>query len=177
VSFAVSHMSAIIRMRHIFGLLGFVGFLLCAWFTYQYGLGARDSASRAYTLWLSGGSAPGQVQAASRQNGLWLLAVAASVLLVVLFLSACLYSRRRAVLRKGIGLMLLGGSCFPFSFAFTILSPVLNTGGKLAVTSWSAGGLTLQGWQMYAGAGLFAVAAFSMVAGGTYLIFWDSSDD
>jgi hypothetical protein len=170
-------MSAIIKLRHAFGLLGFVGFLLCGWFAYQCGLGARDSASHAYTLWMNGGSFPGQVQAASRQNGIWLLAVAASVLLAVLFLSACLYSRRRAVLRKGTGLMLLGGSCFPFSFAFTILSPVLNTGSRLAVTSWSAGGITLKGWQMYAGAGLFALATFSMVAGGAYFILWDSNDD
>ena len=103
--------------------------------------------------------------------------MAASLLLAVLFLSACLYARRRAVLRKGIGLMLLGGSCLPFSFAFTILSPVLNTGSRLAVTSWSAGGMTLKGWQMYAGAGLFALATFSMVAGGTYFILWDSNDD
>jgi hypothetical protein len=174
-------MSAIIKMKQVFGLLGFIGFLLCAWFAYQCGLGARASASRAYTLWLNVGTGPGQVQAASRQNGLWLLAMAASVLLAVLFLSACLYSRRRAVLRKGIGLMLLAGSCAPFGFAFTILSPLLNIGGTLtpgaSVSSWSSGGITLQGWQMYAGVLLFALAALSMIVGGAYLLLSPPRDD
>ena len=177
----VSRMSAIIKLKQVYGFLGFVGFLLCAWFAYQCRLGARDSASRAYTLWLNGGSATGQVQAASRLNGLWLLAMAASVLLAVLFLSVCLYSKRGAILRKGIGLMLLAGSCAPFGFAFTILAPLLNIGGGLApgasVTSWNSGGITLQGWQMYGGVLLFALVALSMIAGGAYLLLSPAKDD
>jgi hypothetical protein len=171
-------MSAIIKLKH---LIGFVGFLLCAWFAYQCGLNARDSASRAYTLWLSGSGVASQVQAASRQNGLWVVAVGASLLIGLVFLSTCFYSKRPEVLRRGLGLMLLGGSCLPFAFAFTILSPFFNIGGRLApgarAASWSAGGITLQGWQMYAGALLFALSALSMLAGGAYLLLSPPNDD
>ncbi len=167
-------------MRHLLGILGLAGFLLCAWFAYQCGLHARDSASRAYALWL-GGSSASQAQAASRQNGLWVIAVGASLLLGLLFLSACFSTKRADVRRRGLGLLLLCGSCLPVGFALTILSPLLNLGGRMTpgarVTSWSSGGITLQGWQMYAGVLLFALAAVSMLAGGAYLLLSPPNDD
>ena len=169
------HMTAIIKAKRFWGLLGFVGFLLCGWFAYQCGLGARDSANRAYSLWLS---EPGQSNVASRQNGLWVLALGASLLLGLLFLATSFYSKRTVILRKGLGLILLVGSCLPVSFAFTIFH---NSGGNLSpgarVTSWSTGGITLQGWQMYAGGVLFALAALSMVIGGAYLLVTRPIDD
>lgn len=168
-------------MRHLLGILGLAGFLLCAWFAYQCGLNARASASRAYALWLSGSGAPSQAQAASRQNGLWVVAVGASLVLGLLFLSACFFSKRVEVRRRGLGLLLLCGSSLPVGFAFTILSPLLNLGGRLTpgarVTSWSSGGITLQGWQVHVGALLFALVAVSMLAGGAYLLLSPPTDD
>ena len=176
-------MSAMIKTRHVLGILGLAGFLLCAWFAYQCGLNARDSASRAYTLWLSGNGAPSQVQAASRHNGLWVLAVGASLLLGLVFLSACFSSKRPEVRRRGLGLLLLWGSCLPVGFAFTILSPLINLGGRLTpgarvtIDSWSSAGTTLQGWQMYAAGLLYALAALSMLAGGAYLLLSPPTHD
>ena len=162
-------------MRHLFGVAGFAGFLLCAWFACHSGVGARDSATRAYTLWLSEGTAPNQVHSASRENGLWVVATVAALLLGLAFLSTCFWFRRRAILRRGLGLLLLAGSCLPFSFAFTILSPLVNIGGGVApgarVTTWSTGGITLHGWQMVAGGVLFGFATLFMLAGGALLLF------
>jgi len=172
-------MGAILNKRHFFGVLGLAGFLLCAWFSYECGLNARHSASRAYTLWLSGTAA--QNQAAARQNGLWVLALAASLLLGLVFLSACFVRRRVEVRHRGIGLLLLSGSCLPLAFSFTIISPLLNLGGRLApgarVTTWSSGSVTLEGWQMYGGAAVFALTALAMIGGGAYLLLAPSSND
>jgi hypothetical protein len=168
-------------MRHLSGLAGFAGFLVCAWFAYQCGEGARNSASRAYGLWLSGSSAPGQVHSASRENGLCVMAMAGALLLGLTFLSTCFWFRRRAVLRRGVGFLLLASSCLPFSLLFTILSPLLNIGRGLApgarVTTWSTGGITLHDWQMYAGVGIFGLATLSMLAGGVYLLLPRRKDD
>ncbi len=165
-------MSTKVKARRFYGLLGFAGFLLCAWFAYQCGIGARDSASRAYTAWLSGSD---QSQAAARQNALWVVAMGASLLFGLVFLSTCFFNKRTAVLRVGLGLMLLVGSCLPLSFAVTISSPLLkNLGAAVSgprVTSWSAGAITLQGWQLYAGALLSMLATLSLLAGGAYLLF------
>jgi hypothetical protein len=161
-------------MRHLFGIAGFASFLVCAWFAYYCGVGARDSASRAYTLWVSGSSAPNQLHSASRANGLWVVATVACVLLALAFLSTCFWFRRRTILRRGLGLLLLVGSCVPFSFVFAIGSPLFNIGGGLApgarVTSWNSGGITLHGWQMYAGVAIFALGTVCMLAGGAFLL-------
>src|SRR4051812_16270730 len=100
-------MTASIKTRHSLGIIGLAGFLLCAWFGYQCGLGARDSASQAYTLWVSGSQV--QAQAASRQNGLWVLAVGGSAVLGLLFLSVCFCSNGAAIRRRGMGLLMLCG--------------------------------------------------------------------
>src|SRR5882762_3973869 len=119
-------MITIIKRKHVVGLLGLMAFLLCAWFAYQCGLGARNSANRAYSLWLS---EPVGFHAASRQNGLWAIAFFASLLLGLLCLATGWYSRRTLILRKGLGLILLVGCCLPLSFAFTIF---VHTGGTLS---------------------------------------------
>ena len=177
----VSHMITTIRKQHLLGVFGFLGFLLCAWFAYLGGLHARDSASQAYTLWLSGDSASEELHVASRSNALWTLAVIASILLALVSVSACFCSLRRVVLRRGFGLILLASAFLPAGFAFTILLPLLNVGGTLSpgarVTSWSTGGIILQGWQMHAGVILFAFAALSMLAGGAYLLLSGPNDD
>ena len=161
-------------------VLGFAAFFLCAWFAYECGLGARNSASSAYTHWLNAGATSGQFRVASGQNGLWMLAMVVSLVMAVLFLSTAFDSKRRMILRKGISILLLLGSCVPFSFAFTILFPLFHTGGKLTqqtrVSSWSSGGLTLHGWQVYAGALVFALIAISMIVAGARFISPSAND-
>jgi hypothetical protein len=174
-------MTANQKVRYIVGASGFLGFLLCAWFAYQCGLAARGTASRAYALWLNSGSVvPGQFHDAARQNALWTLAMTASVLLAILCLSSGFFTHRTVIWRKGLALLLLCGSCLPVSFALGILSPLLNIGGRTIpparITGWSTGGITLQGWQMHAGAVLFASIALFMIAGGLRLLRTPGND-
>jgi hypothetical protein len=170
----VIRMTANQKVRYIAGGCGSAGFVLCAWFSYLCGLAARGNASRAYALWLSPGTASQQYHDAARQNALWTVAMTASVLLAILCLSSGFYAHRAVIWRKGLGLLLICGSCMPSSFAFGILSQLLNIGGRTIpparITGWSSGGITLQGWQMHAGAALFASIALFMVAWGIRLL-------
>jgi hypothetical protein len=116
-----------------------------------------------------------QAPAVAGQNVFSVLAAAAVLILGLVSLSAFLFSKRRELRRRGLGLFLLVGACLPAMFAFTIGSPLLKLGVRMGpthhVSSWSSGGITLQGWQMYAVVIVFALAALSMVAAGTYLLF------
>src|SRR5258708_19567719 len=123
----VSHMTSTIKARHLFALLGFGGFLACAWFAYQCVGQARASASSAYAAWLSGSAA---YQPAAHQNGLWVLAMCASSVLALVLLSTSLYRIRKVVFRTGLGLFLLIGSCLPVLFAFPILLPLLKSASR-----------------------------------------------
>jgi hypothetical protein len=171
-------MTSTIKARQIFALLGFGGFLACAWFAYQCGDQARASASSAYAAWLNGGAA---YQPAAHQNGLWVLAMLASSLFALLLLASSLYRIRKVILRKGLGVMLLAGSCLPLSFGFTILFPILKGAGGPAsgprMTSWSTGGITLRGWQMYAGVFFFSLLALTILTTGVYLFLSPARDD
>jgi hypothetical protein len=168
-------MTANQKVRYIGGACGLLGFVSCAWFAYLCGLAARGNASRAYALWLNPGSVPGQYNNAARQNALWTVAMGAFVVLAISCLSGVFYAHRAVIWRKGLGLLLICGSCLPFSYAFGILCPLLNMGGRTTpparITGWSTGGITLHGWQMHAGAALFASIALLMIAAGVRLLF------
>jgi hypothetical protein len=109
------------------------------------------------------------------------LVAAAWLILGLVFLSVALFSKGRELRRRGLALLLLVGACLPAAFAFSIASPLLKQGVRMGpadrVSSWSSGGITLHGWQMYAVFIVFALAALSMVAGGTYLLFASPNDE
>lgn len=124
-----------------------------------------------------------QAQAAARQNGLWIVAAAGSLILGLLFLSTAFSGKGAEIRRRGLGILLLFGSCLPTAFAFTISSSWLNVGGRTTpvaagnLRSWSSGGITLEGWQIYAGMAVFTLAALSMVGTGVYLLTAPAKDE
>ena len=78
--------------------------------------------------------------------------------------------------------MLLAGAYLPAMYAYGLsfwLIPPYPRGpnGPIHAESWSLHGLTLRGWQMYAGLGVFTLTAVSMVVGGLYFIFSSPRDD
>jgi hypothetical protein len=174
-------MSAASKLKQAFILLGFLGFLLSVWFAYQCGLGARHSANQSYTSSRNAGSPSRQAQAASAHNPLRVLAIATSVCLPICFLSTCLYSKRRPILRKGSGLIMLAASFMPFVIAYVIVSSCLQAGGtpplRLSLSASSSGSLALHGWQVYAAGLLFSLAALSLILGGAYLLVSPSQED
>lgn len=88
----------------------------------------------------------------------------------------------KRVLRILLGLSLLAAAYFPAEYAYGLSFWLVRPGrlglGPVHVERWTSHhGLTLRGWQMYAGLGVFTLTALAMLVGGVYLVVSRPHDD